>query len=54
MLLIADYSKYSGITEALKMILDSFIKISYFSKIFGIVFRRHMNKSNICNGFVDL
>lgn len=44
MLLIADYSEYSGVTETLKMILGSFIKRSYFSKIFGIAFRRHMKK----------
>lgn len=44
MFLIADYSEYSGITETLKIILGSFIKRSYFSRIFGIAFRRHMEK----------
>lgn len=44
MLLIADYSEYSGVTETLKMILGSFIKRSYFSKMFGVAFRRHMKK----------
>lgn len=44
MLLIADYSEYSGVRETLKMILGSFIKRSYFSRMFGIVFRRHMKK----------
>lgn len=44
MLLIADYSEYSGVTETLKMILSSFIKRSYFSKMFGVAFRRYMKK----------